>query len=123
MQAPALQTLPRLQTVHWLPLSPHALGVGGLTQLPLSQQPLGHDVLSQTQLPVLSHRWPAAHDGFTPQWQAPFVQESEKVGLHSTQVAPASPHCDSPGAAQTPLKQQPLGQDAGLHSQLPLTHC
>jgi len=81
----------------------------GDTQLRPLQQPLAHEVASQTQSP-LTQRWPASHAGPVPQPHAPETQLSVVAVWQSTQTAPPMPHCEVAGAWQTPLKQQPPGQ-------------
>jgi hypothetical protein len=121
-------------------------------QFPLpSQQPLGHDVASQTHAPLL-HSFPVAQ---AVQF-APFVPHCEFVGgltqdvptqqplgqslelqyawhepfvhwvpvLHATQAAPPEPHSELVGElTQIAPLQQPLGHELALQTQEPLTHC
>ena len=47
------------QVTHAAPPMPHA-DVDGVMHVEPAQQPLGHDVASQTQVPA-THRWPAPH--------------------------------------------------------------
>jgi len=78
------------QSRHTPPGPPHELAAGDLQTFP-SQQPFGHDVASQMQLPA-THRWRAAQAGPRPQLQAPAVlQLSAVVKLHSVQAPPTVP--------------------------------
>lgn len=76
------------------PFVPHAAVDADSHTVPL-QQPVGHDVASQTHLPP-THAWPAAHAGPPPQVQLPAVHASDAVALHCTHAAPAVPQllCD-----------------------------
>ena len=63
----------------------------GIRQMFPSQQPLGHEVTSQTQLPA-TQCWRAAQAGPAPQPHEPAaVQLSATVGPQSVQVPPAEP--------------------------------
>lgn len=105
-----------LQPVQLCPLVPQLLKVGGLTQLPPLQQPLGQLVESQTQLPETQCR-PLAHWLLAPQRQLPPVlQESARMGSQAKQEAPLVPHWAAVvGLTQVLPLQQPLGQVVELH--------
>ncbi|HVT06463.1 MAG TPA: hypothetical protein VHO67_03355 [Polyangia bacterium] len=69
----------------------------------LLQQPLGHEVASQTQVPlVVSQRWPA------PQ---------------ATQAAPPAPQAAVVAAMQWPDEQQPVVHVVELQEHCPAVHC
>lgn len=87
---------------------PHWPSVGD-TQLRPLQQPLAHEVASQTHSPFWQ-RWPASHAGPVPQPHAPETQLSVVGERQSTQTAPPMPQAEVAGAWQTPLKQHPWGQ-------------
>jgi hypothetical protein len=76
------------------------------------QQPAGHDIGSQMQLPATQRR-PVSHAGAVPHWQVPVAEQPSAVaGSHATQVPPPLPQVAIEGGeTQTPLAQQPLGQD------------
>lgn len=89
---------------HVAPFVPHSLFDGVMQVLPL-QQPVGHEVASQTHCPVV-------------------VLHSRPVG-HAAHVAPPLPHepFDSPEGAShvPPAVQQPL-QVVPLHVHAPSVH-
>jgi hypothetical protein len=72
------------------PAVPHWLTAVAVMQVLPLQQPEGHEVGSQTQLPE-AHRWPDAQGMFAPQRHAPDVHRSA-AALHATQAAPEAPH-------------------------------
>ncbi len=75
------------------------------------QQPVGHDVGSQTQL--LATQWrPVSHGSEVPHWHVPVAEQPSAVaGSHETQVPPPLPQVAREDETQTPLAQQPLGHD------------
>jgi hypothetical protein len=123
-QAHAPEVVHRLawapQATQAAPPVPHA-PVDGVSQTLPWQQPVGQDVALQTQLPP-THAWPTAHCGPLPQEQAPLAQESDRFGSQATQLTPNTPHADCVGVVHVPFEQQPRGQDAALHTQVPPTH-
>jgi hypothetical protein len=103
-----VQESPAPHALHAAPAVPHwpadceAYG----THVPPLQQPVGHEVASQTHCPVVwLHSWPVAH---------------------APQVAPPVPHepVDSEAYAshvpEVPPLQQPFGQVLASHAQSPL---
>ncbi len=89
--APLMQLSPLLHGVQALPPMPHWL-VDGATQLPPeSQQPLGHEVASQTHLP-LEQRCPVGQaPPVEPHTQLPLTQVSESAPQLLVQAPPARP--------------------------------
>jgi hypothetical protein len=91
-----------LQAAHSAPLPPHAAVVGVTHWLPM-QQPVGHEVASQTHA-LPKQRWPPPHAAAPPQVQTPLVQPLALVMLHEVQVAPGAPHAAAVGGeVQTPF--------------------
>jgi hypothetical protein len=90
-----------------------------------SQQPLVHEVASQTQLPA-TQRWPLAHAACVPHWQLPPTQESASVVLQlPVQAPPAGPQLPVPMVTQLPPVEQLLlsqTQLVPLHTWL-APHC
>jgi hypothetical protein len=115
---PHLQTPDELQlsafmphAVHDAPLVPQVAAVGGLTQVPLEpplQQPDGHAVASQTQLPD-TQCLPAAHRAFAPHLHVPPAQVSARTGSHALHALPVVPHWATVGV---PTHELPLQQPA-----------
>jgi hypothetical protein len=92
-------------------------------QVLLAQQPLGHEVRSQTHAPP-TQRCPAPHGAPpAPHWQAPVVeQRSALLAAHARQVAPPIPQASIVvGVLQVLPVQQPLGQEKASHTQAPAT--
>ena len=82
------------QATHAAPLAPQVASAGALHTAPL-QQPVGHEVASQTQAPPVQ-RWPLAQGGPPPQRQAPCTEQvSALLGSQAMQIAAAIPHADS----------------------------
>ena len=84
------------------------------------QQPVGHDVASQTQAPR-EQRCPAEQAAPGPQWHAPPAQLSAFVASHDAQAAPPAPQVLALGALQVVPEQQPFGQEVASHTQAPPT--
>ena len=85
------------------------------------QQPVGHEVASQMQLPATQRR-PDSQAGPAPHWQVPVAEHpSAVVESHATHVPPPLPHAAAEGDTQAPLAQQPLGHDCALHTHAPVT--
>ena len=72
LQTPPAQIRPA-QSWQAAPPAPHALLAVPVRQVVPEQQPLGHDVRSQTHAP-LTQRWPVPHGAPVPHWQAPVVE-------------------------------------------------
>jgi hypothetical protein len=78
-------------------------------QVALSQQPVGHEVASHTQLPE-RQRCPAPQAGPVPQPHAPSTQPSATFVSHTPQSSPGLPQAVTDSVVQAPPRQQPLGQ-------------
>jgi hypothetical protein len=104
---------------HAAPPVPQAL-LEGLVQVLPTQQPVGHDVVSQTHFPD-EHRCPTVHSAPPPQLQTPFTHESASVGSQAMHVAPPVPQLASVGAWQVPPMQQPVGHARASQTQVPPT--
>jgi hypothetical protein len=84
----------------------HADAVVVVHTLPL-QQPLGHEVASQMQLPP-EQRCPPAQIAPVPQEHAPPLQPSARVGSQAMQPEPGIPHCMAvTGVLHVAPEQQP----------------
>ena len=113
--------LPAVQAWQALPLAPQLSTVVGVLQTVPAQQPLAHENASHTQAPA-TQRWPLAHAALAPHAQLPAaVQLSAVAGSHETQTAPAAPQRVSDRDTQVAPSQQPVGHDAVLHTQRPVT--
>jgi hypothetical protein len=89
--------------------------------LPLaSQQPVGHEAALQTHAPP-TQALPVPHAGPEPQPQVPPAQLSAVRGSQVVQAAPPVPQEPVAGVLQTLPLQQPEGQLAALHTQVPPT--
>jgi hypothetical protein len=107
-----------LQAVQAPPHAPQRASVAE-TQLVPSQQPLGHEVASQTQAPATQRR-PAPQTGPLPHAQLPDgAQRSAVSASQPTQATPPSPQVASEGALQVAPEQQPSGHDVRQPLQLP----
>jgi len=108
--------------VQLAPLVPQ-VAVDAALQTPLAQQPPGHEVLLQTQLPP-TQRVPAPHAAPEPHIHAPsLLHLSARVALQAAQLAPGAPHVLSPSVVQLLPLQQPLAQDRASHRHAPPTQC
>lgn len=109
-QTPLTQlSLCESQGAHIAPLAPHALALRVVQVVP-EQQPDGHDVASQTQLPI-EQRWPAEHAAWVPHMHWPAVQRSAPVAEQVLQLTPPAPQLETVSVVvQMPLVQQPLEQ-------------
>jgi hypothetical protein len=104
---------PAVQSTHAWPIVPQVVGACVVHTFP-AQQPVGHDVASQTHAP-LTHRWPDAHIGPVPQWQLPAVHASAPVP-HDTHASPDAPHAMLvAGETHVVPEQHPLAHDDGVH--------
>lgn len=120
VQACAVQVNPPPHAAQAAPPVPHsALAVPALQTFP-AQQPVGHEVASQTHTPA-EQAWPAAQGGPEPQAQAPLVQRSD-FASHAEHVAPPLPQaaalCPAVERQVLPL-QQPFGHELALQTQVP----
>jgi hypothetical protein len=119
-QLPPTQASPAAQAWHAPPLVPQA-ALLGVVQVPLaSQQPVGHEVASQTHAPP-TQRLPAAHGALVPHRQAPPTQASALVASQAAHAAPAAPHADAVRGTQVSPLQQPSGHEVALHTHAPPT--
>lgn len=90
-------------------------------QAPCEQQPVGHEVPSQTQV-LATQRWPSAHaPAALPHRHAPVAEQLSERASQATQVEPALPHAASDRVEQVVPAQQPLGHDVASQVQSPLT--
>ena len=86
------------------------------------QQPLGHDVASQTHCPELQ-RWPPAQADPAPHAQVPSApQWSARLASHAAHAPPPLPHATSDGVWQLAPWQQPAPQEEASHTQAPFAH-
>jgi hypothetical protein len=94
---------------HSPPFLPQA-AVDQVLQVPPEQQPLRHEVLSQTQLPP-RQRWPTEQTGPTPHWQLPLVEQlSARTELQATHTLPNGAQAEVLIVLHVEPEQQPLGQ-------------
>jgi hypothetical protein len=107
---------------HVDPASPQVASVRAWQTFP-AQQPLGHDVASQTHRPE-TQRWPPAHAGPEPQAQLPpVVQASALVASQAEQSAPPLPQLATDGRLHTPPMQQPFGHELASQMHAPFMQC
>jgi hypothetical protein len=113
------------QVVHVAPLIPQALRDGASQVVPL-QQPLAHDVASQTHCPweqrwpwLASHAWPVSPHSQAP----PAEQVSVSTGSHAPHAPPGgTPHVEDESAWHVwSAAQQPSGHEAALQTHAPFT--
>ena len=104
---------------HVPPPLPQALVVSPFWHTPLaSQQPVGHEVASQTHLP-LEHTCPAAQAAPPPQVHLPALEQESAVMPQATHADPSGPHAETLGAAHVVPAQQPPGHDDALQTHAP----
>ncbi len=84
------------------------------------QQPLGHEVRSQTQAP-LTQRWPVPHGAPVPHWQAPVAEQWSEAAPQLTQALPETPQLATPAVLHVVPLQQPLLHESASQMQAPLT--
>jgi hypothetical protein len=120
--AEQLSAVVRSQVTQVLPPVPQVASEVGV-QTPLAQQPVGHVCALHTHVPP-THAEPLPQEGLPWQVQAPAVasQPSLIFASHGTHTWPPMPQVAAEGVWQTPLAQQPLGQDCALHTHAPPTH-
>jgi hypothetical protein len=90
-------------------------------QLPSLQQPVGHEVLSQTQLPF-THSCPAAHAGLVPHTHCPALEQPSPDDPHVVQAPPSVPQLTDDAVSHAVPLQHPFGHEAASHTHAPLTH-
>jgi len=112
-----------VHAAHMAPPIPHlALVVPTRHTPPSSQQPVAQEAALHvheppTQLPAPGHAGPEPHE------QRPFAEhESARIRSQATHVPPAVPQFVVLFVRHEPPRQQPLGHEAALHTQDPLTH-
>ena len=104
------------------PFFPQAVTLIGW-HTPAAQQPLGHEVASQTHAPPW-HRWPEGQVALAPQPHEPSARQVLACeALQAVHAPPSMPHWVADGAVQVVPLQHPVRQLVALHSQVPLTHC
>ncbi len=124
---PHMHTPPLVHVSAVVPQFEHVPPGGGpqlvtdsVMQLVPEQQPVGHEVGSQTQLPE-THSCPATHAAPPPQLHAPLTHWFP-VEPQFTHVAPIVPHADAEGVVHVVPEQQPVGQEVALQTHAPATH-
>lgn len=85
-----------------------------------SQQPLGHELTLQAQLPF-EQIWPDAQAVFPPHVHAPAAEHPSATVPHDEHVAPGAPHVAGASVSHTLFWQQPPGQEVALQTQVPPT--
>jgi hypothetical protein len=112
------------QGSHCSPALPHEVAVGGFVQTLLLQQPPAQEVGVQMQV-LFSQTWPAAHAAPAPQRHPPAGEQLSALPVaHVRQALPSVwQFCVDVGVTHAPRLQQPVGHDAELQTQWPLTHC
>jgi len=119
LHAPLLHVSPPEQLWHAEPPLPQAPELVPASHTAPLQQPVGHDVPSQTQVPP-RHRWPVVQAAPVPQAQAPFAPHpSASMGSHVVQAAPAVPQAVLDGGVQVAPSQHPLGHEVASHAHTP----
>jgi hypothetical protein len=110
---------------HCVPPLPHAPTLLPVWQVPLAQQPRGHETPSHWQEPF-KQRCPAAHAAPVPHLQAPSVHESAEPAAHAAHTWPAGAHAlrdESMHVPPDPPEQHPLGQDVASQTHTSLAQC
>jgi hypothetical protein len=103
------------------PPIPHAGPVGGDVQTLPVQQPPAHDVAVHTQTPP-EQACPAAQGAPAPHRQAPAGEQLSAEAPQATHALPSVPQLVSCDVSHVAPLQHPLGHEAELHTQWPLTH-
>ena len=85
---------------------------------PAEQQPLGHDVLSHTQV-LAAQRCPGAQVPPVPQRQSPVAEQLSERASQATQLEPALPQVETERAEQIAPLQQPPGHDVPSQTHSP----
>jgi hypothetical protein len=118
LQCPPVQVWPAGHDWQAPPPPPHDDAVTPARQAPSAQQPVAHDVLSQTQV-LATQRWPGEQASPLPQRQLPDDEQLSERASHATQVEPALPQVVVERVWQVAPVQQPLGHDVASHRQRP----
>ena len=119
LQTPPAQIRPA-QSWQTAPPAPHALLAVPVRQVVPEQQPLAHDVRSQTHIP-LTHRWPVAHGAPLPHWQAPVAEQRSDAAPQLTQALPETPQLATPAVLHVVPLQQPAWHDSVSQMHAPPT--
>jgi hypothetical protein len=114
LQRPPVQVWPAGQVWQAPPPPPQEATVTPARQAPCAQQPVGHDVPSQTQV-LAMQRWPSAQAPALPQRQPPADEQLSERASQATQVEPALPQVVVERVEQVVPLQQPLGHDVASH--------
>ena len=123
LHVPFVHISPFGQLWHEEPPLPHASPLLPAWHLSLaSQQPVGHEVPSQTHWP-LRQRWPVWHASPEPHLHCPPTQASADPGRHAMHAAPTAPHPDSEGGVHVSCwSQHPAGHEAASQTHSPSVH-
>jgi hypothetical protein len=114
-----LSAVVRSQATQVPPPTPQLATDSGM-QVPLAQQPLGHDWALHRHAPP-THSEPLPHEEALPQVHAPVTGSQPLLiaGSQATQLRPPIPQAAAAGTRHTPAAQQPLGHDSGVQTQAP----
>ena len=115
-----MQVWPAGQVVQALPPPPHELTLSPVKHAPAEQQPVGHDVLSQTQV-LATQRCPGAQLAPVPHRQTPVAEQLSDRASQATQLAPALPQVATERVEQIAPLQQPPGHDVPSQTHSPLS--
>lgn len=85
---------------------------------PPAQHPVGHDVESQTHVP-LAQRCPAAHPVPPPHAHEPFTHALDPCASHAMHEAPPVPHAARLGALHVAPAQHPFGHEVASQTHVP----
>ena len=102
------------------PSTPQVVIDGVWHALPV-QQPLVHEIASQTHAPE-TQRWPAPHIAPAPHVHAPAVQRSARVGSQLVHALPFVPQLAALAGLHVEPEQQPLGQLVVHSAHVPPVH-
>jgi hypothetical protein len=123
LQAPPLHVCPLGHISHAVPALPHAFGFSDSTQMSFVQQPIGHEVPSQVQVPP-RQCCPGPQVDCEPQLHTPAAEQlSVSSGSQVAQATPSIPQAPTEEGLQTPLLQQPSGQLVPSQTQSPVRQC
>jgi hypothetical protein len=118
LQWPAVQVWPAGQAAQALPPPPHELALSPDRHAPAEQQPVGHDVPSQTQV-LAAQRCPGAQVAAVPHRQTPVAEQLSERASQATQLAPAVPQVAIDRVEQIAPLQQPPGHDVPSQTHSP----
>lgn len=120
LQTPPEQMRPA-QSWQAAPPLPHALLAVPATQVVPEQQPLGHDVRSQTHAP-LTQRWPVPQGAAVPHWHVPVVEQVSEPAPQLMQALPETPQLAGAAVLHVVPAQHPLRHESASQMHAPLTH-